>query len=40
MTKAEFCGAFPNVAESNSYRSTGIDSYKTPDKALRYLVRP
>ncbi|MBN1210530.1 MAG: hypothetical protein JXB05_37095 [Myxococcaceae bacterium] len=39
MTRAEFLCTFPNVAASNTYRSTGQYSYSTtPAKARRFLV--
>lgn len=39
MTRAEFLHTFANVADSNTYRSTGEYSYSTtPAKARRFLV--
>lgn len=39
MTRAEFLGTFANVAQSNTYQTTGQYSYSTtPAKARRFLI--
>jgi hypothetical protein len=39
MTRAQFRRTFANVADSDTYKRTGVYSYnRTPEKALRYLL--
>lgn len=40
MTRAQFRRTFANVADSETYRRTGVYSYnRTPEKARQYLLR-